>query len=185
MRISHSLINSKKKKRSGADDRYYSALGFVEALIAIAVTGIACLVFMDVTAQSMVELIRLEQHDKLTRESSVVAEKVHRIIAKQNAGAPNVFPDPMSNNGKCFKVSGTTNDPAFSPITSICTTGNLEGCKSSFSGELFTVYCIKKYDSSSGLVKGEVISGLLQCQVRKNGECIVRDHSITVIGRLE
>ncbi len=64
------MINTKER---------YEALGFVEALIAIMVAGIACSVLMEIAASTMQGLMRAETSEKLVlyaRSGAVIAQEI-------------------------------------------------------------------------------------------------------------
>lgn len=72
------MLKIKNKKNK------YEGIGFVELIIAIGVAGIALMVLMTMSANSMREAIRLERHDALTRLALDGALIVRRHAEKAN-----------------------------------------------------------------------------------------------------
>lgn len=170
----------------------YSGMGLIEAILAIAVAGIACLVFLSIAVQNTIEVSNLEKIDNLTKYAVRLSEQVKIIADKQNTqdvGLPRVFPALVpTNKGSCFHIEGSQADPKFQQnFPAICTVGNISGCRNSSlfsSREDFGVYCIT--DISSDFAIGKVVTGLVTCPLKGEAEvCPVPDYEYTVILRLK
>lgn len=101
----------------------YEAQGFVEALIAILVTGIAAVGLMLVTARTIGEVARNEILDQLTQEAVKGASLMDYYIEEWNQGNRSVVQtnllvegDTFTNNvSRCFALDGTFDNLHISP----------------------------------------------------------------------
>jgi hypothetical protein len=165
--------------------RKYKAQGLIEAVLAIAIAGIACLIFLDISSHSIIEIDDITKSDQLIKTSSNTAAQVRRIAELQNNNTnPDVklFPDPSTKVGQCFAITGDVQQPVFVNITgSACTESTIDTCRSGVytADNIFSVYCIET--TSGNLVMGKVYSGLKTCQTLKNtNNCRVADSHYAV-----
>ena len=89
-------------------ERYttYKAMGFVEALIAIMIAGIASVVLMQIAANALKEAVQNERIDKMTEYAVEGANMVQGIVERDKAHIKNI----TSTVEKCFvpKKEGNT-----------------------------------------------------------------------------
>jgi hypothetical protein len=165
----------------------YEAVGFVEALIAIAVAGIASVVLMTVAADTVAQVLRNETSNKMTEVAIEGASLVKKIADNQNNGDEELFPSIEGNVNNCFAFEGGAGHPEFKKsgeiYENVCNydTGDREGCESSVyenDDEMFRVFCVTpESDSGRSLVVGKVVVGLRQCdEVVANTMCEIADY---------
>jgi hypothetical protein len=167
-----SALNTKQK-----------ALGFVESLIAIAVTGIACIVLMAMAARTIKEVGRNEESDEMLQLAVSGAAMINEVANNGNTSST-AFPPIISNINNCFKISSIVMAPSLS-ATSVCSydvTGR-DNCKSTTAPartDLFRVFCItNKSDAAAGVVVGKIIVGKTACEDSVN--CDVRDYQYYLV----
>ncbi|WKZ31294.1 MAG: hypothetical protein QY318_00775 [Candidatus Dojkabacteria bacterium] len=129
------MINSSSQKRL----RTYSAQGFIEALIAILVAGIACVVLMLVASKTISQMNRNEIHDELTVSAIQGGEMMKflvdgYVVHEPPSGLGNFLPLNFSANGtlldagKCVAISGGLTDAELtSKDTALCNYNLLQG----------------------------------------------------------
>jgi hypothetical protein len=81
------------KNRYLLKNKRYEAMGFVEALIAIIVVGIASMVIMNISARTMQEVIQNEAIDTMTQlavEGGEITQQIANVALK--AENPDLFP---------------------------------------------------------------------------------------------
>jgi hypothetical protein len=165
----------------------YEAVGFVEALLAIAVAGIASVVLMTVAANTVAQVIRNETSNKMTEVAIEGASMTKKIAESHNNGDENTFPPIDGNINNCFAFEGGTALPEFEKqgdvFENVCNydSGGRDQCKASVypgDDELFRVFCItSESDSARGLVVGKIVVGLRQCdEVIANSKCELSDY---------
>jgi hypothetical protein len=163
----------------------YSAQGLIEAVMAIAIVGIACLVFLDIATDSVVTVDNIVKSDQLVKVSTETGQKVRKIAELQNNNKDlnvTLFPNPVNSVGQCFEVSGDFQQPAFTnSARSVCTVNTLDTCRSNVttSDNVFSVYCITQ-SPQGNLVIGSVYTGLKECKKSDDGKCIIPDSKYTV-----
>ena len=73
----------------------YEGMGFVEALIAIMVVGIASVVLMQISASTLKEMIQNEVIDTMTQYAVEGAVMIQEVATKaKSTGNPDLFPQP-------------------------------------------------------------------------------------------
>ncbi|MBI2356511.1 hypothetical protein HYV12_00420 [Candidatus Dojkabacteria bacterium] len=172
----------------GYKRKNYNAVGFVEALIAIAVAGIASIVLMTIAVNTTSQLIRNEIENNLTERSVEAASMVKKIAANHNESPEGeaLFPLISGNEGNCYAFNGDSNDPSFETegadfkIACKYDAGERELCRehTSQDSEIFRVFCILS-DSvpASGLVVGKIVTGMANCEAEADrGKCKIRDY---------
>ena len=165
----------------------YRGVGFVEALIAIAVAGIASIVLMSIAINTTNQVLRNDIESDLTEKAIEASAMVKKIANSHNATTEDpLFPPITGNEGSCFAIDGSTNDPSFPTsaggfdVACRYDSGDRESCQlaTSEDPEIFRVFCILP-DSvvSSGLVVGKVVTGLTECdEGDEGGKCDVNDY---------
>jgi hypothetical protein len=98
------------KNRYLLKNKRYEAMGFVEALIAIIVVGIASMVIMNISARTMQEVIQNEAIDTMTQlavEGGEITQQIANVALK--AENPDLF--PSNGTEYCYIVDsdGTGN----------------------------------------------------------------------------
>lgn len=168
-------------------NKKYKGVGFVEALIAIAVAGIASIVLMSIAINTTNQVLRNDIESDLTEQAIEASAMVKKIANSHNAAIDeDLFPPITGNEGSCFAIDGTTNDPSFPKsagsfdVACRYDSGDRESCQlaASEDPEIFRVFCILP-DSviSSGLVVGKVVTGLTDCaEGDEGGKCDVNDY---------
>jgi len=166
--------------------RKYKALGFVEALIAIAVAGIASIVLMSIAINTISQVVRNEIENNLTEKAVEGASMAKKIAANNNESETGLFPQIDGNEGNCYAFTGDNNNPEFqmsgSDFQIACRydAGEREQCLSYKTQDqsIFRVMCILP-DSvpSSGLVVGKIVTGLADCDgTSDKGKCKINDY---------
>lgn len=92
------MKNMIKKNRSK-----YEAVGFVEALIAIMVSGVAATVLLNIAAMSMRELIRLDMQDALSQHARSGATIVQNIANREALDETGTLFEALNENS-CYKL---------------------------------------------------------------------------------
>jgi hypothetical protein len=163
----------------------YKGQGLVEAVLAIAIAGIACLIFLDIASHSIIVVDDISKTDQLTKVSTDTAQKVRKIAELQNNTTnttTKLFPDPNIYSGSCFEIIGDVQQPLFKNITGpACSLSNISGCRTGVLtvDNVFSVYCITSV--TNNLVIGKVYSGLKTCQTLKGSNaCRVADSEYNV-----
>ncbi len=165
----------------------YGGVGFVEALLAIAVAGIASVILMTIAANTVAQVVRNEVADKMTESAIQGAAIVKKIADNHNNSEETLFPSIEGNVNRCFLITGDTGEPSFEKsgevFTNACSydSGEREQCKEATlpsDEDMFRVFCItSESDSERGLVVGKVIVGLKDCNsVIANSKCELRDY---------
>lgn len=170
---------------------HYAAQGFVEALIAILVTGIAAVALMTVAANTISTVVRNELEDQLTAEAVKGAKLMSYLVDEHNAGVDHTsfLPITTAEEGDCFAIDGTLQAPFISPkATPVCgyqtsptaginpslclnTSVNIVIDEESFKvdadkDDLFRLMCVHP-DSTTGpgsVLVTKFITGLMSCR---------------------
>lgn len=165
----------------------YKAVGFVEALIAIAVAGISSIVLMSIAVRTTGQIVRNEIESELTEKAIEGGAMVRQIVANDSLqDDEEYFPNPATNINNCFALSGDSQTPSFNKTGEnfdvVCrydSIGRDQCLESVGEGEdMFRVFCIMQ-DSvpENGLVVGKVITGLSDCTTDDNkGKCKISDY---------
>jgi hypothetical protein len=173
----------------------YKAAGFVEALIAIAVAGIASVVLMGIAADTTAQVLRNEISDSLTQSAIEGGELVKKIADNHNSSEDPLFPPLAEYRGSCFQIEGSSNSPTFPqvddqfiPTCSYDASGGRDQCIEPFQDdEYFRVYCLTAdTDVENGLAIGKVVVGLPDCEPEDTaGKCQVKDYQYFVVAKVE
>lgn len=169
----------------------YEALGFVEALIAIVVTGMAAIVLMGFASDTINQVLKNERADEMT-QIAVEAGSMIKTIASQNNETETIdFPLIEGNVNNCFALSPSTGNPEFTKsgenIVPVCNydAGQRENCKSALAPgftDMFRVFCItSQSNSETGLVVGKVIVGKTTCA--NSEDCDIPDYQYYILNR--
>lgn len=171
--------------------RIYGGFGFIEAVIAVAVAGMVCLVFMRLAADVVMEMELLERFDQLTAKANLTAERVNVLLDQYNSDPDStVFPSSPDVNA-CYQVEGSLQNPSLRKNGSVFVScaygggGDPHTCKDSgefsFSGDTYELFCVNDYDAENGLVQGIAVAGYFRCPTRR--ELSSCTYEILVIGR--
>ncbi len=112
------------------ENENYSAQGFVEALIAILITGIVAMIFMTIAAKTISGVVKNETIDQLTQEGVHGSSVLRYIVEQWNFGNRDVISSNLLINdeagtifeagkGSCFAIDGDVVDPYISQ-NSVC-----------------------------------------------------------------
>jgi len=172
-------------------EKKYTGFGLIEAILAIAVAGIASMVFLRLAYDNWLDVIQVEQSDAIAKESIKTAQQVRIIVEDHNNrdnGAPRKFPALSGLTGRCSRVIGTLETPEFEDLDFYeCSTSDLSTCKTNSSGDYYSIYCVQSVDMDMKLVEGVIISGLKSCKVKedKGDVCDVPEFRYTLISNLK
>jgi hypothetical protein len=164
----------------------YNSVGFVEALIAIAVAGIASVVLMGIAADTYAQVLYNEMSDQMTEISIEGSEMVKKIADEHNTSEEEPY-FPSIGGNYCYAIEGNYENPSFPKqgenFISTCSYSaqNRSSCfdaVSSRSNEYFTIFCMttdSEYEND--LVVGKVVTGLVDCDGEdRSGKCINGDY---------
>ncbi|MBD3329300.1 hypothetical protein GF357_02290 [Candidatus Dojkabacteria bacterium] len=160
-------------------------------MIAVAIAGMVCIVFMGLAADIVMEMEQLERFDQLTAKANFTAERVNVILDQYNSDPSSTIFPASPNVNECYQVQGTLQDPSLLQSGSVFVScsygagGDPHTCRDSgnfnFTGETYELYCVDDYDSENGLVQGVAISGYFRCPIERDlSSCT---YEILVIGR--
>lgn len=175
--------------KTAVNSRKYQAQGFIEALIAILVAGVACVVLMMVASKTIAQVNRNELEDELTSRaiqgSEMMKFLVDSYVTGENLGGIESFlPLEFSNNnlldaGKCVAISGDINSASLTdkdqPVCNY-TVGSSGGiipsdCFDNLptivnpddKADIFRVMCIHP-ESTQRLLVVKIFTGFTKCQ---------------------
>lgn len=83
-------------------NKNYEGMGFVEALIAIMITGISAVVLMQMATNTMQSMVQNETIDTMTQYAIEGSTMVQNVATQQRLGGDNLFP---TEGGKCYLIS--------------------------------------------------------------------------------
>lgn len=160
-------------------DEIYKGLGFVEALTAILVTGIASVALMDMAAKTMTETIRTEMTDTMTQYAIEGAEMAQVIADQERITGNNVFPEPELQLNTCFLLNEDVENPMFLKENEVFISYQYiereefkEIAKLEKDEEYFRVFCTTD-EYSEKLLMGKVIVGLVERSASTEGSELV------------
>lgn len=169
--------------------RKYKGLGFVEALLAIVIAGVASLLLLGVAIDTIKQLGKTEQADEMTQLAIEGGEMVRNIADKNNESIEEIFPNISGNQNSCFELNADKSNPTFvtdgsGTVTAKCNydSGGRDNCRSSsvLGEQYFRVFCItNQSDISTGLVVGKIIVGKAKCDDPRT--CDVADYPYYVL----
>jgi hypothetical protein len=176
--------------------KIYKSLGFVEALIAILVAGVASVVLLGIAVSTVEQVVQNELSDKLTEIAVEGGVMVKKIAENNNNSTEVLFPPITGNTGKCFALNTDVNNPAFVKDGDVFVNAcNYEAqgkdqCTDTASSDptIFRVYCVTAdSDITTGTTVGKIITGLAACkEASTSGKCNVEDYSyFTVVKTLQ
>ena len=90
----------------------YSGQGFVEALIAIIIAGVATIGFLQIASRTISEVIENELRDQIAQEAVRNGRLVDYIISEYNEDNPLSYVNQFiasanSSPGACYSIDGT------------------------------------------------------------------------------
>ena len=172
-------------------EKMYKGLGFIEALLAILVTGIASVALMDIAARTMTDTIRNEMTDVMTQYSIKGAEMVQVIADKERLTGQDTFPDTGLQANKCFLMNEDLNDPFFQKDeeSSFIEYSYLdretfkELAQLESDDQYFRIFCrTEDIDIDGKLVIGKIVVGLVnKSTTQENGQLIYKAGGIANI----
>lgn len=149
----------------------YQAQGFVEALIAVAVAGIASVVLMSIAIDTLKQTVDNENEGKKTLQSGNVGIQLDYLVAAYNNGelpSPSIIETLINNPNGCFDPNIAMGDPTSTTMVLQCDyqlNGDRltrDNCNlNDDSGEVFTYICTKQ--STTRLLYVDIVSGLRGC----------------------
>ena len=169
----------------------YKSLGFVEALIAIMVVGVASVVLLGIAVNTVQQVLQNEMSDKLTETAVEGGVMIKKIAEDNNGSTDTLFPPITGNTGKCFALNTDINNPSFvkngDVFVNACNydSQGKDGCVSTLSEDtsVFRVYCMTSdSDVTTGTVVGKVITGLAACKTADTkGNCGIADYPYYIV----
>ena len=95
------------------EEKMYKGLGFIEALLAILVTGMASVALMDIAARTMTDTIRNEITDTMTQYAIEGTEMVQIIADNARLTGIDLFPADVLYANSCFLMNDNIDAPSF------------------------------------------------------------------------
>jgi hypothetical protein len=150
--------------------KLYKGLGFVEALVAILVTGVASVALMSIASKTMTDTIRNEITDTMTQYAVEGAEMVQIIADKERLTGEDLFPGDAVQANSCYLMNNDVNDPSFvkdedgvfQSYSYLEREEFKELAKLSSDDKYFRIFCrTGDIDVSGKLVVGEIVVGLV------------------------
>lgn len=176
-------MNTKNKK-------VYEGLGFIESLIAIAVAGIASVVLLSISTNTLKQITNNEISDTLTQKAIQGAGFIRNISYRNIGSEEEIFPVISENINKCFAFYDTEPSYFFKEGDSYAQTCNYDNdpnneCeKFLISDDVFRVFCITdQSDPNTGLLVGKVVTGIAGCDESTQGKCALADYQYYTIFR--
>ncbi len=160
-------------------ERMYKGLGFVEALIAILVTGIASIALMDIASKTLSTTIKNEVSDKMTQYAVEGSEMVQIIADREELENEDLFPNDPEYAGMCFLMNEDVENPEFlrddSGVYIEFTYTSREEFKElgmlKRDEEFFRFFCrTTNIDQTGSVVVGKVIVGLVDRIMKTDDE---------------
>lgn len=154
----------------------YKAQGFVEALIAVAISGVAGIILLSIATKTVNQTIYNEIQDEITLANSNMALKLEYLIQADQADELNVDSpvDKLSNDylNQCVRLDFTLDDLDAYEITTFCSRSldsngllSRSDCNlDSQDVEDFAFVC--PIASSSNFLTVDIISGSTACTGR-------------------
>lgn len=165
---------------------YYNAQGFVEALIAILITGVAAMVFMTIAAKTISNVVKNELFDELTQEGVTGASILEYVVERWNNNERNILTSDFLNSddafqsgiGQCFALDGDVVTPYVSSHM-VCQYNSVDGINpnnclndwnevvigdGSSEEKLFRIACISnESDIDEGVMVVDIFTGFFAC----------------------
>lgn len=178
----------------------YEALGFVEALIAIMVAGIACSVLMEIAASTMQGLMRAETSEKLVlyaRSGAVIAQEIatneveftedNKTFKQVDAGKcyrllsveqyiNEINPEyDTSNDSVVGYLVDTINSLPLDSITSLTDEGR-EAAKLEEDDQFFRWMCVDTKNEDAGIVTLKFVTGVINAEGKNTSNTDTKDY---------
>ncbi len=169
--------------------KVYKGLGFVEALIALSVSGVVAVVLMGISAEAISELRRLDMQDNIAQHAVSTAVILQDIAIKQaflNEEDENIFYEYL-NMGQCY---GFLTDVDTGEVTIDTTTSYQETDRDVYSSssvilgedddnpEFFRIMCVEQAPSASDMSKMlvKIITGSNRVEGKVTNNRDVKDY---------
>jgi len=164
-----------QRLRKAKKNLFYKGFGFVEAVIAIIVVGIVCVVFLRILISSVKSVREMEAYDHLTRMAYDTVENVQILALKQDTLTsidPRVFPtvNALMMQNTCYRIVMNSGSPSFAMTSpNVFETCELSGqapyldCPLSVTDNEYSIVCVKSVDINSKSVVIEVMVGYTNC----------------------
>jgi len=151
----------------------YKAQGFVESLIAVAITGLAGVLLLSVSIRTIDQTLDNEVYDEVTNGSSVLSKKLSYLVDVHNFGNIDPDDDPVLRlidfNGMCFDLGNKfVSDITDLDIESVCplsmSKGKLDRDACGLTGEIgaFNFVCVNS-NSNKSILSVDIVSGDSGC----------------------
>lgn len=154
----------------------YEGLGFVEALIALTVSGIVSVVLMNISISTLRELSQLDVQDTIAQHAVSTSVVLQKIAIQDMTRDEKVFEGLAAGSCYGFNLDG-----------SIRESGPVSDTRSSYSqsslveedSEYFRIFCLKNIDSRKALV--EIIVGSNKVAGKVTTDNDIKDYSYLAI----
>jgi hypothetical protein len=172
------------KKNNMNKTMKYKGIGFVEALIALMVSGVVAIVLMSISANALQELHTIDTEDAIAQVAVSTAVQLQYLANQEAQGEPddNVFYDLTPN--QCYGFSSPDEGLVESPICSYNTdtgdiSANCRGISGTTYGEgFYRIMCVLNSDSDSNkrrlVVK--IFSGVVNLPGKATTDADVKDY---------
>jgi len=161
-------IFSKKNKIKG-----YVAQGFVESLIAVAITGIAGVLLLSVAINTINQTLKNEAYDEMTNTSSALGHKLSYLVDIHNLG--DIDPDDdailkmLDFPNRCFDLGDDfLSDITAVDVVDICPVSmsggkiNRDACELTGEIGIFDFVCVNS-NSNNSILSVDLITGDIGC----------------------
>ena len=163
-------------------NKKYKGIGFVEALIALVVSGVVAIVLMSISAEAIGELRRLDVQDAIAQHAVSTAVHVQNLAIEQAVGNPdgNIFLDLQNNRCYTFDPDDGSLDTGGIPFVGSDRTDFFGSLVSNDEpdSDYFRVMCVEHFtaagDGKKMLVK--IIVGSTRLDGRATTKTDVKDY---------
>lgn len=164
-------------------DTKYTAQGFVEALIAIAVAGIATVVLMQVAVRTIRQTVDNEIEDEKTILATNLEVKLDYLLAANNAddlGDDSAVDSMKASPNTCFELDIDMADVVSSVAMHKCAYSLTNGerrllsrstCEFEVSEEIFALACVTSR-TTQNLLYIDIVTGLGGCEAEDCSDSI-------------
>jgi hypothetical protein len=148
----------------------YEAAGFLESLIAVAITGLAGVLLLSVAMSTIDQTLDNEAYDEMTNSSAALKHKISYLVEIHNEGNPD---DPilsmLSSAGGCFDLGDKfVSEIVPLDVASVCPyaieDGQIDRDSCDLTGEIgvFDFVCVNT-NSNDSILSVDVVSGDIAC----------------------
>lgn len=162
------------------ENKKYNGLGFVEALIALTVSGIVGIVLMSISASALNELRTLDTRDEIEFHAVSTAVHLQRLAIEQAVEDPENNPFFNLLEGNCYGFKNKEEGEAIDVTSSVdpniretFTTSPIEGT------DYFRIFCVESANNRKVLLRVIVGSTRMEGRVTSKGD--IKDYEYLAI----